>query len=34
MPLNCKEAFIAEFTPVTGAHTEPVLIGVALYKDD
>ncbi|MQF64666.1 DegV family protein [SAR202 cluster bacterium AC-409-J13_OGT_754m] len=32
--LNCKEAFITEFTPVMGAHTGPGLVGVAFYSND
>ena len=31
--LNCREAFISEFTPVMGAHLGPGLLGLAFYTD-
>jgi len=31
---DCAELFIAEFTPVMGAHTGPGLVGVAFYSGD
>ncbi|MHC1771264.1 MAG: DegV family protein [Flexilinea sp.] len=32
--LNCKEIFIAEFSPVIGVHVGPGTIGIASYTDD
>ena len=32
--LDCAELFIAEFTPVMGAHIGPGMVGVAFWADD
>ena len=31
--LSCSEGFVSQFSPVTGAHTGPGLLGVAFYLD-
>ena len=31
---DCAELYVAEFTPVMGAHTGPGLLGVAFYAED